>query len=87
MKNREIIRDIPVIYIGPTIKKYGLNSGNIFIGSLSINIQETLKKFPILKELFVPIDENFPLIKKNIKIEGTKENILYKKIIKELGGK
>lgn len=87
MKNKEIIRDIPVIYIGPTIKKYGLNSGNIFIGSLSINIQETLKKFPILKELFVPIDENFPLIKKNIKIEGTKENILYKKIIKELGGK
>lgn len=87
MKNREIIRDIPVIYIGPTIKKYGLNSGNIFIGSLSINIQETLKKFPILKELFVPIDENFPLIKKNIKTEGTKENILYKKIIKELGGK
>ena len=54
MKNKEIIRDIPVIYIGPTIKKYGLNSGNIFIGSLSINIQETLKKFPILKELFVP---------------------------------
>lgn len=87
MKNKEIIRDIPVIYIGPTIKKYGLNSGNIFIGSLSINIQETLKKFPILKELFVPINEDFPLIKKNIKIEGTKENILYKKIIKELGGK
>lgn len=87
MKNKEIIRDIPVIYIGPTIKKYGLNSGNIFIGSLSINIQETLKKFPILKELFVPINEDFPIVKKNLKIEGTKENILYKKIIKELGGK
>lgn len=87
MKNREIIKDIPVIYIGPTIKKYGLNSGNIFIGSLSENVQETLKEFPILKELFVPINEDFPLIKKNLKIEGTKENILYKKIIKELGGK
>ena len=72
MKNKEIIRDISVIYIGPTIKKYGLNSGNIFIGSLSINIQETLKKFPILKELFVPINEDFPIVKKNLKSRRNK---------------
>lgn len=77
-------KDIPEIYIGPTIKKYGLNSGSIFVGNLPANIQDALEKFPIVKELFVPVDEYFSMAKKNLKKEGTRENILYKKIIKVL---
>ena len=77
-------KDIPEIYIGPTMKKYGLNSGSVFVGNLPANIQDALEKFPIVKELFVPADENFPVVKKNLKEEGTRVNILYKKIIKVL---
>lgn len=90
MKEKIIIekekKDIPKIYLGPTISKYGLTSGTTFI-ELSDNIKEVINEYPEISALFLSIDEKFAENKENIKKEGSRENILFKKILKKLGGK
>lgn len=75
------------MYIGPTIKNYGLTHGIVYENLSFENIQLAIKNYPEIKELFIDIDKNFTKNKNNINILGTKENIFYKKLLKKLGGK
>lgn len=84
MKNGKIKEENKKMYLGPSIERYGLINGNIFENELPINIKEAINHYPLIKELFIPIDNNFSNIKKNLNVEGTKENIFFKKILKIL---
>lgn len=75
------------IYIGPSIKKYGLSSGAIYKGELPENVKEAIKEYKEIEILFIPVDTNLALKKRNLKTPGTKENIIYKALLKKIGGK
>lgn len=74
------------MYIGPGIRKYGLVPGTVYMDYPS-NVLEAIKEYPEISQLFLVIDEKFVENKGKVKEEGTKENILFKKILKKLGGK
>ena len=88
-KKQKEIKDKPVkqMYIGPSIKKYGLNSGTIFEGEHPNNVKAAKEEYPEIISLFINVNKDFPLKKTNVKTPGTKENVLYKAILKKLGGK
>ena len=83
-KKGEII--IKKMYIGPNIAKFGIASGTIYNGYPE-NVKAAIKEYKEIESLFIAIDDNFPTKKGNIKISGTRENILYKKIKELIGGK
>lgn len=78
---------IKQMYIGPSIKKYGIASGTIYDGEFPSNMAEAVKEFPEIKFLFVNIDKELAYKKSNLNKKGTKENITFKAILKKLGGK
>lgn len=74
------------MYLGPTIKKYGLTTGQIYEGEHS-NVKSAILKIKGLNTMFVKIDKDFSKTKDRFSQKGTKENILYNEILKQLGGK
>lgn len=75
-----------VIYLGPTIKEFGLSNGTIFDGFTN-NVKVALEKYPKIKNLMFPVDSNLGNVKANLLKSGTKESVLYNSLKKELGGK
>ena len=75
-----------VIYLGPTIKEFGLSNGSIYDGFTN-NVKVALEKYPKLKNLIFPVNSNLGNIKSNLLKSGTKESILFNSLKKELGGK
>ena len=75
-----------VIYLGTTIKEFGLSNGSIF-NSFTNNIKSAIEKYPKIKNLMFKINADLGKIKANILKTGTKENILYNSLKRELGGK
>lgn len=84
VKKGEVI--VKRMYIGPNIGKFGIASGTIYNGYPE-NVKAAIKEYKEIEALFIVIDDKFPTKKGNIKISGTKENILYKKIKELIGGK
>lgn len=80
------LKKVKKIYLGPTIKKFGLINGQIYEGEHT-NIKTAISEIKNLKNLFLTIDEDFPKIKNNFFIKGTKENIIYNEVLKQIGGK
>lgn len=74
------------MYLGPAIKKYGINNGVIYLGEFPVNVKKAIEEYPEIKELFIEVDNNFYKNKGNVNKVGTKENIFFKKLLKKLGG-
>ena len=74
------------MYLGPNLKKYGLITGQIYEGEHS-NVKNAISEIKRLDNLFVKIDKNFPKVKERFAQKGTKENILYSQVLKQIGGK
>lgn len=74
-------------YIGPTIAKYGLTTGNIYQYGYPTNISELINKYPLVTELFIAINKEYALKKKAVKTKGTKEFAIYNAVIMAIGGK
>lgn len=79
-------KKVSKMYLGPSIKKYGINSGSVYQGEFPSNVKKAIEEYPEIKELFVEIDNNFYKNKGNINKTGTRENIFLKKLMKKLGG-
>lgn len=75
------------MYLGPAVKKYGIQSGTVYRGELPANVKEAIKEYKELEMLFVNVNEKLAIKKLNLKQSGTKENISYKTLLKKLGGK
>lgn len=73
------------MYLGPSIKQYGLVPGVVY-ESYPVNVTQALKDHPDIKNLMFPVDQNLLKVKANIKTKGTREYILYNILKKELGG-
>ncbi|MCF2639390.1 MAG: hypothetical protein SOR11_07390 [Fusobacterium sp.] len=87
-KAKEIVKEkASKIYLGPSIRKYGLMTNTVYLGDFPSNVEEAIKEFPEIAPLFIEINSEFALKKGNIVKAGTRENILFNKILKKLGGK
>lgn len=75
----------PLIYLGPNLLKFGIINGQVYIGKDEI-IKTVLNEYPEVKSLFVVVDDNLSLIKKQIRTPGTVENILFNEIKKKIDG-
>lgn len=73
------------IYCGPTINNGQLTQYSVFKGDIPVHINQLIKKNPILGELFVSV-QDFTVTRKNISIQGTRENQLYLKALENKGG-
>ena len=80
-EKKEIKKIEKKMYLGPNLKKYGITTGQIYEGEHSNG------KIKGLDNLFVKIDKDFPKVKERFTQKGTKENILYNEVLKQLGGK
>lgn len=85
-EKKEIKKIEKKMYLGPNLKKYGLITGQIYEGE-PLNVKNAISKIKGLDSLFVKIDKDFPKIKERFSKKGTKENILYNEVLKQLGGK
>lgn len=72
------------IYCGPNLGMK-LPSFTILIGNNPKILEKELKECKSIEKLIVPVKE-FPKIKENILISGTKENIYYRDILEYLKG-
>lgn len=63
-----------LIYFGPSLKN--LQQYQVFIGDLPSHVKKHIEINPALKELFIEPKE-LPLIQRNLKIKGTREQQLY----------
>lgn len=87
-KAKEIVKEkTSKMYLGPSIRKYGLLTNTVYLGDFPSNIEEAIKEFPEIAPLFVEINSEFAIKKGNVVKTGTKENILFNRILKKLGGK
>lgn len=75
----------PLIYLGPNLNKFGIINGQVYIGKSEI-IKTALNEYPEAKTLFVIVDENLSLTKKQIRTPGTVENILFNKVKDKVNG-
>ncbi|WP_163538303.1 hypothetical protein [Gracilibacillus sp. YIM 98692] len=66
-----------VIYAGPSLKD--LKQYSVFTGELPTYIKN-YQENNILKALFIPVS-NFSKFRRQVKVEGSKENQIYKKAI------
>ncbi|MEK3955309.1 hypothetical protein [Psychrobacillus sp. FSL K6-1464] len=71
-----------LIYFGPSLKN--LQQYQVFIGDLPSHVKKHIEINPALKELFVEPKE-LPLIQRNLKIKGTREQQLYDLVHKTKG--
>lgn len=85
-EKKEIKKIEKKMYLGPNLKKYGITTGQIYEGEHS-NVKDAISKIKGLDNLFVKIDKDFPKVKERFTQKGTKENILYNEVLKQLGGK
>lgn len=74
------------MYAGPSIRKYGLVSGTVYI-DFPTNVEEAIKEYPEIKSLFILVDKDFAKNKEKFKTSGSKENLILKRILEKLGGK
>lgn len=87
-KAKEIVKEkASKIYLGPSIRKYGLMTNTVYLGDFPLNVENAIKEFPEITSLFIEINSEFALKKGNIVRAGTRENILFNRILKKLGGK
>jgi len=68
------------IYVGPSIPGGALQQNAVFTSDLPVFAKEETEKCPFIKELIVPINE-LSLATSNLSVKGTKENIMYNKVI------
>lgn len=68
-----------MIYLGPTILGV-ITENNIFKGDLPEKIQNAVKEIPVMKSLFVPI-ENLISAKKELKESHSAKSICYNKML------
>ncbi|MBR8701158.1 hypothetical protein IX317_001844 [Fusobacterium sp. DD29] len=74
-----------IIYLGPSIAKYGLVNGQIYIGKSDL-VEVVLQEYPEARNLFVPIDEKLCEMKMRIAKHGTAENILFNELKSKING-
>lgn len=67
-----------VAYCGPSIKGIAPRY-TVFLDGLPGKLKEQMEQVPLLKALLVPIDK-LPEMRMKIEQDGTRENILYKKV-------
>lgn len=84
-KVKETVTAVPKMYIGPSIRKYGLIPGTIYTGFTG-NVEAAVKEYPEITSLFVAVDKDFVKNKEKIKTKGTKENLILKRLVKKVGG-
>ena len=78
----EDIKKQQLVYFGPPLKN--LQKYQVFIGDLPSHVNKHIEINPMLKELFVEPKE-LPLIQRNLKIKGTREQQLYELVHKTKG--
>ena len=81
-KPKETVKKISKMYLGPSIRKYGMTN-TVYLGDFPSNVEEAIKEFPEIKSLFLEINSEFTLNKGKVVKAGTRENILFN-IIKEI---
>lgn len=75
-----------VMYIGPDIRKHGLSKGVVVKGNFEERYASVIKEYPVVKNLFVKVDNNLGEKKKNLLVRGTAENVVFEKIKSLIGG-
>lgn len=73
-----------LVYCGPSLKNGELQQNSIFRGTLPESVKKHMDNHAI-RELFVSTSE-FQKVTKNIKVQGTLENQLYKKALEYVKG-
>lgn len=68
-----------MIYLGPTILGV-ITENSIFKGNLPEKIKNTIKEIPVMRSLFVPI-ENLISAKKELKENNSAKSICYNKML------
>ena len=87
-KPKEIVKEkVSKMYLGPAIRKYGLTTNTVYLGDFPSNVEDAIKEFPEITSLFLEINSEFALNKGKVVKTGTRENILFNRILKKLGGK
>lgn len=74
-----------VIYCGPSQPNGKLQQFQVFRGELPDSVKQLTKETPVLKELFVKV-EDFPSFSASMKVNGTRENFLVKNAVKSMKG-
>ena len=87
-KPKEIVKEkVSKMYLGPSIRKYGLTTNTVYLGDFPSNVEDAIKEFPEITSLFLEVNSEFALNKGKVVKTGTRENILFNRILKKLGGK
>lgn len=69
------------IYIGPNLPQYAIFTGRVYIGGIPKTADEALKKWPLMKQLFVTTDKiNAAQIAMNTR--GTPQNEAIRQMMK-----
>lgn len=71
-----------VIYIGPTIKGVVVEN-TVFSNGLPKELNERMEKVPAMKSLLVKV-EDLARAKRYVNLEGSAENMCYKKVIESM---
>ncbi|MCM3129014.1 hypothetical protein ACFQ3J_08785 [Paenibacillus provencensis] len=73
---QEVTAPDQLIYIGPNVKKNGvqLRTSQVFKGGYPTHIETLYAEYPLLKSLFVPVDQ-YQAAKKTLKQTGSALNI------------
>ncbi|MGL4566920.1 MAG: hypothetical protein ACRCU6_00160 [Fusobacteriaceae bacterium] len=75
------------MYIGPNLVNEGLTNGTVVRGEFDNRMQSIVEKYPLIKYLFVVVDKDLAVMKRNITIKGTMENTIFNKVLETIGGK
>ncbi|WP_100406671.1 hypothetical protein [Bacillus solitudinis] len=83
MSKRKKTSEKQVIYCGPSLKN--VQQYSIYRGEPPEHVKKHMEKSAVVKELFVET-EDFGRIRRNIKMQGTRENQLYLKALEYVKG-
>lgn len=76
-----------LMYIGPTLFNEGLSTGTVVRGEFDARMNSIFEKYQMIEHLFIPVDKDLGIMKRNVKIKGTIEHTIYNKVLETMGGK
>lgn len=63
-----------LVYIGATLRAYGIIQNTVYIGDIKTKFKDAIEKYPHIMRLFVPLDK-LGTARQNMAVRGTPENI------------
>lgn len=73
-KEDKTVQTKRLIYIGPTLRAYGIIQNTVYIGDIKTKFKDAIEKYPHITRLFVPLDK-LGTARQNMAVRGTPENI------------